>query len=125
MELIARTLPPDEWAAKLVGTSLEGMPLNPEHALVVVVEQDGVVVACWSAQTVVHVEGLWEKDGHRGGAGVGRALLTHMVAELLKAGVVEAITQSDSSPIDAMLEKVGARRVPGIAWVLPLHTIGG
>lgn len=118
--LHARVLPPEEWAEKLKGTTLDHMPLDPDHSGVIVVEVAGQVVACWAAMTTVHVEGLWEAESHRGHAGVGRALLTTMLDYLRLHHVPEVLTNAATPEVELMLTTIGAQRLPGSAWVLSL-----
>ena len=120
--MTARVLAPEEWAAKLVGTSLAQAAYDPAEAFVLVVENaEGEVVGCWSAVNTVHVEGIWERPDHRGHAGVGRALLVGMVQELQARGVREVLTNADTPEIEAMLQKVGAIRLPGTCWLLKVR----
>lgn len=117
---VARRLPPEEWEAKLVGTPLHHQPLDPEHTLIMVVEEDGQVVACWAALTCVHLEGLWSAPEGRGGAGRARALLEAMAGELTKVGVAEAITTAIDPKVEGLIAHVGGRQIPGSQWVIPL-----
>lgn len=119
----ARVLPPAEWAEKLAGTPLEGMPLDPAFAVVVVVEMSGKVVAQWTAQNVVHVEGLWIDETCRGHAGVARALLQTMVERLQAGGVVEVMTSTDAPSVVGMVTKMGGRQMPGDLYVIPVAAI--
>ncbi len=118
--LIGRVLPAEEWAEQLQGTALEGAQLDPAHSDVIVVEHDGRVVACWAIMSIIHVEGLWEAEDHRGHAGVSRALLEATVAELRRSGVGEVLTQSLTPEVDTLCEKAGGKRVPGQTWVIPV-----
>ncbi len=121
---VARVLPPEEWGAVLVGTPLADAPLNPQHSIVVVVEQDGRVVAQWVAMTTVHVEGLWEAEDVRGAAGVSRALLRQMIQTLRDNQVGEVLTQALTPEVTAMIEHAGGRRLPGDTWVIPIGAEG-
>jgi N-acetylglutamate synthase-like GNAT family acetyltransferase len=99
MVMTTRVLPPHEWP-RLVGTELETVceSLPHEHAKVLVVEADGEIVACWALLSVLHVEGVWIRPGHRARGAVGRRLLQGMaelVAESGGAGVVSAACTPD------------------------------
>lgn len=118
--LRARLLPPAEWATALVGTALEGAPLDPALAFIIVVERDGQTIACWSAQSVPHVEGLWKHPDHREDLGVSRLLLQTMMDQLIAQGVQEVLTNADTAEVEALLEKVGGRPLPGRTWVIPI-----
>lgn len=112
-----RVLPEDEWVEKLAGTALAGHRLRPAHAVVIVVEHDGQVVACWAAFDTVHVEGLWIHPDHRGRAVVARTLLNGMLAELHASGVAEVVTNADTPEIEALLRRVAAVQLPGSSWL--------
>ncbi len=119
----ARVLPPEEWAERLTGTSLDGMHLDPDHSVVILVEDGGPggqVLACWAAITTVHVEGLWEAPAARGHAGVARALLTTMLSTLREHHIAEVLTNAATPEVEAMLNHIGAIQLPGTAWVLDL-----
>ena len=121
--LVGRVLDPREWAEKLQGTALEGAALDPVFSSIVVVEVDGIVVACWAIMTAVHVEGLWEAETYRGHAGVSRALLSATVAELQRHHVAEVLTQSLTPEVGTLCEKAGGRKVPGQTWVIPVKEL--
>lgn len=122
-EIKGRLLPPEEWAVKLAGTSLENAEatLDPAYCRVVVVEQGDQVVACWATMSIIHVEGLWQAPD--AGAGVSRALLTAMIGVLKESGAVEVLTQSLSPAVDTLIEKAGGRKVPGQTWVIPVKEL--
>lgn len=124
--LHGRILPPEEWETVLAGTPLaDGLVLlDPNHSFIAVVEQDGLVVAQCAAMTTVHLEGLWEAEAVRGHAGVGRALLAILVAELHRHAVGEVLSQSLTTDTDALFEQAGGRKVPGTTWVIPLSQEG-
>ncbi len=115
----ARILPVAEWP-RLAGTPLADHALNPTGCTVVVVEQQGQIVAQWAALAVVHVEGLWIAPDVRGHAGVSRALLTAMLDMLTTHQVGEVLTQAETPDVVAMIRKAGGTRVPGETWVIPV-----
>ena len=59
-----RQLPPEEWD-KLKGTTLEGYAphMDPRRTRVVVVEDEGQIVACVALMFVLNAHGLWGKTG--------------------------------------------------------------
>ena len=66
--LTARLLPFAEWG-RLAPTSLvalAALPAEPPDLLVVVVEDAGRIVACWSAFSATLLEGLWRDPDHAG-----------------------------------------------------------
>lgn len=119
----ARVLPPEEWS-RLADTPLQAAALDPESALVVVVESHGTIVGCWAAMNTMHVEGLWISPDHQGHAGTARALMTTMVRELLAAGVEAVLTNAATPEVEVMIKKAGGRQVPGTLWFIPLTDKG-
>lgn len=115
----ARILPPAEWS-RLADTPLKAASLDPDSAMVVVVEHHGTIIGCWAAMNTMHVEGLWIAPEHQGHAGTARALMTTMVEELLKAGVEAVLTNAATPEVEAMIQKAGGRQVPGSLWFIPL-----
>ena len=122
-KLAARVLPPEEWAEKLAGTSLEGTPLRPQFTRILVVEAAGRVVACVAAFTSVHVEGLWEAETHRGNPGVSRALLNALVAELVAGDVGEILSQTSNPEIADLFRSLGGQELPGDTFVIPVKGV--
>lgn len=118
----ARVLPFAEWW-RLGGTELDhlsGLDQEPEGVRVVVVEQEGELVACWASVTAMHVEGLWYRPDKHHSSAVGRALLEEMTRLLQSAGATEVLTLAVSEEIEAMIARVGGRLVPGRLWVFPV-----
>lgn len=122
-ELTGRVLPPEEWAAKTMGTPLEGRPLNPACSRVVVVEQDGQVVACVAVLTLVHAEELWEAPQVRGQVGVSRTLLETLVQLLQHEQVPEVLAQSLTDHTDHIFETAGGTPLPGTCYVIPVEPV--
>ena len=118
--MTARLLPPEEWAAKLQGTPLHASVLDPASSWVFVVEQDGVVIGHLAAMNTMHLEGLWIAPDHQGHAGVAKALMRVVVEALVGAGVEGVLSQATDSTMEATLERVGGKRVPGSTWFLSL-----
>lgn len=101
--MTARVLPVEEWG-KLAGTDLDGLPLDPRFAEVLVVEQDGAIVGslallttlhaeCLSVQGVAATRALWkllrERVQAAGGTAVwGAALAANMHRLLTRHGEV-------------------------------------
>ena len=64
-EVTRRVLPRDEYW-RLAGTDLwAALPTLPENVCVVVVEQDGEIVACIGLVPLWHVEGAWVDPANR------------------------------------------------------------
>lgn len=116
---VARVLPPDEWAER----TPEFLPLPPEHAIVVVVEEGGPggrILAKWGAMTAVHVHGLEVVEDARKHPSVAGALLSTMVTALLSMGVAEVLTQAETADVEALIQHAGGNKLPGSLWVIPL-----
>ncbi len=120
--LTARLLPSSEWSA-LAGTELDHLSHlspPPEGVLVVVVEQDAQIVACWAAVQTIHVEGLWKREDFRGDLAAGRLLLTTMLDLLRANDVSEVLTSAISSEVEVMLTRIGGSPIPGRLWHFPV-----
>jgi hypothetical protein len=120
--MTASLLPFAEWS-RLRGTELDHlatMAADPGGVVVVVVEQDAQIVACWAAVQTVHVEGLWQAEAFRTHAGVGRLLLGRMLSLLREHAVTEVLTSATSSDVEAMLTKLGGSPIPGRLWHFPI-----
>lgn len=117
-----RFLPPEEWP-RLKGTEAETLwpVLSPESARVIVVEEDGEIVATWTAMRVVHMECIWVKPSHRGRLGVVRGLLAglrHVAAEWDLRGVV---TSSLNAMVSDLIRRFGGSPLPGEMYVMPVE----
>ncbi len=116
-----RLLPPDEWP-KLAGTELETVwpVLDREKARVMVVEDGGQIVACWSMFPVFHVEGVWLHPDYRGHVGVVGKLLGFMRQLAHAAGVKSVMTGCLSSNVADYLDRIGAVPLEGRQYVIPI-----
>jgi N-acetylglutamate synthase-like GNAT family acetyltransferase len=117
--MTTRLLPPEEWA-RLAGTELDGVWANlPASARVVVVEdEEGRIVGCWSLFSVLHVEGVWIAPEHRGRSAVARRLLVGMRHQARDMGASGVCTAAVSDDVRALLDHLGAARVPGDHYVM-------
>jgi len=118
-----RILPPEEWP-RLAGTEAETVwpHLNPDNARVLVVEDDGEIVATWTLMRVVHAECIWVKPSHRGLVSVARRLLMGLreIASALGAGKVW--TASLSPEVTDLILRFGGEPVPAAEhFILPLE----
>lgn len=119
--MISRLLPRDEWH-RLAGTELEAAAsVLPADAQVLVIEDNGEIVGCWSVIPYVHVEGLWIAPAHRKRSSVGRRLLTGMrrVAQALGADVV--LTAATDDTVRQLITEYGGVSLPGTHHVLPVR----
>lgn len=121
--ITTRVLPREEWGL------LEGFDVGaygailPAHATVIVVEQDGQIVGCWSGVPTFHyhVEGLQIKPAFQKHARVALALLRAMQAHVTSEGVANVLTGCASSEVRGLLEHVGATKLPMDIYGWPLE----
>lgn len=113
-----RLLPPDEWP-RLVGTELETVypRMTPGLDAVMVVEDEGEIIACWASILMRHLEGVWIAPAHRGKSSAARRLLVGMGKYVGGGGVM---TGAGSEEVRAMLERLGAVKVPVDQYVFAL-----
>jgi hypothetical protein len=120
--MTTRILDSSEWAAKLVGTELEvAIPYLPADTQVIVVEdEDGHVVGCWSVICYVHVEGVWIAPPHRKRGTVARRLLRAMRQVVRSLGASVVLTGADTDDVRQLLGTLGATKLPGDHYKLPI-----
>lgn len=123
--MTARVLPFAEWA-RLAGTDLDPLwsALDPREARIVVVEQDGAIVGHHVLLRVLHAECLWIHPAHRGRSSVARRLWSAVQAEVTAAGAAGVITTAVDDPVRELLGHVGATRIPGDHYFVPIHPKG-
>ena len=120
--MTARELPPAEWH-RLEGTELGPARdvLSPAWCRVLVVEDDhGQIIGCWSLQSLLHVEGVWIHPDHRTKGGVARALLRTMRGWVRDAGGTGVLSGALTTEIGSLLESLGAFKLPGTAYAWPI-----
>lgn len=119
--MIARVLPREEWSRLAVtGFPLLGSTLRPEDSEVVVIEDEGRIVASMGTFRVTHFESLWIAPEYRGNAGLAR--------RLMKAGVKSAKKWADewvwgtsgTDHMNGILERVGGEKMPVDSFAVPL-----
>lgn len=116
--MTTRQLPREEWF-RLVGTELESLvPILPETARVLVVEDADMIVGCWAFFPVVHAEGIWIAESHRGRASVGRRLLTGMRETVSEMGASVISTAAMTPEVASLLSHIGAVELPGTHYAL-------
>jgi len=112
--MIARLLPPEEWT-RLAGTEAEEFVpyLKQDAAKVIVVEQDGAIIACQVLQPILHAEGIWIHPDHRKRSSAGRRLWD-MVKSTAREhfGVQWMATGCASADVERLLAHVGAVKLP-------------
>ena len=119
--MITRILPTEEWG-RLQGNALSMLLpyVRQEDVQVLVVEDEGKIIATWAVMRITHLEGLWCDPAYRGNAGVTRRLigLANQVAAPTSQGWV--MTGSDTDHVAALLRRVGGKKIPMDTWVMPL-----
>ncbi len=95
----------------------------PGDVDVVVVEDEGQVVACMTVLRAVHLEGVWIEPNHRK-AGVTRSLLRLSVKLATHCGARWAFAGSADGDrhMPVVLSKLGGVKVPMDTYVLPLES---
>lgn len=109
--MITRLLPPSEWTrldpAKMKLPAIEAASVDGD---VVVVEDHGEIVGCWSVMTCVHVEGLWIDPRYRRKVAVGRRLWNAMKDIVKRRGAHGAlmcvVTEENTARIQSQLHGV-------------------
>ncbi len=124
--MVARVLPHDQWH-RLDGTELHSVypHLDPHVTKIVVVESEGVIVACWSLFPVHHVEGIWVHPSHRGKGRAFKLLLQQMGEVATMEGAERVMTGCLSDQVRELLEHFGADEVPGQQFMLRTSALRG
>jgi hypothetical protein len=118
--MTSRVLPRDEWP-RLVGTEAgEIWPHLPEGSLPVVVEHDGAIVGCHVLIPYWHVECLWIAPNARGRGAVARRLWAAVRETARFMHVRTAFTAALDDRVRGLLEHVGAMKLPGDHYCVPL-----
>lgn len=114
--MTSRILPREEWHTL---PDIGALPL-PDGSRPVVVEHDGVIVGCHVLMPIWHVEGLWIAPDHRGRSSVARRLWARVQQEACAIGVKAVVTAAVDDRVCRLLAHVGASRVPGDAYLVPV-----
>lgn len=115
-----RILPPEEWP-RLAGTEAESVwpHVKPDTARVLVVEDDGQIVATLMLLTVLHAECLWVKSSHRRSAGF--ALMRGMRSEAADLGASHVVGASRTPAVSKLIRHVGGKPIPAEFFVVPME----
>ena len=117
----ARVLPPEEWD-RLDDPRLP-VPfvpyVNPENAEVVVVEQDGRIVAMMTVFKATHIEGPWI-DPEARGLGVTRSLLRRATELAREDGSRWVYAGAADDRMRGILGRLKAVQIPMDTYVMPL-----
>ncbi len=120
--MISRVLPKEEWP-RLKGTEAETVwpHLNPARASVIVVEDDGLIVGCHVLMYVLHAECLWIAPEHRGKGSVARRLWMAVQRAVRSCGATSLVTGACDDTVRGLLMHVGATRLPGEQYTVPIR----
>jgi hypothetical protein len=111
----ARVLPPEEWSRLGEERAAFYSSVNPEDVRVVVVEDEGEIVATMAVMRMTHWECYWQAPETAGNAGITRALLRGAAAEAEKFAPHWYLANSDSEEMNDTLRRLGGE-------FLPVHT---
>lgn len=116
-----RMLPYAEWS-RLVGTEAEEVwpHLDPLKSHVIVLEEDGQIIACHVLMQVLHAECLWVHPDHRQPA-VSRTLWNAVQTHARSLGATTLATAANDDRVMRLLAYVGAIKLPGEHYVIPLE----
>jgi hypothetical protein len=120
-----RILPPAEWV-RLEGTPL-GQELGklalgaPGLTVFVVEDKDGHIVGHWSAFVALHGEQVWVHPADRKRGVVVRHLLRAQAEFAATLGATHYITHSASAEVSRLLDTLGAARLPGDPYSVPVR----
>lgn len=120
--MTTRILPPSEWP-RLAGTELETVypHMDPDQSDVVVVEQDGRIVACWALLRVYHVEGLWVAPEYRKRGRAGWRLLEAMRGLCRRVGARAVCTAACTPEVARLITQLRGVPLPGDQYMLPME----
>lgn len=122
--ITARILPYDEWSKVADRPPFDQAGLPDEsvaaHWEIIVVEDDGEIVASCSLSDQVHWDGFSVNPSHQGNPAVFRQLLVYSLLQLQTAQVPGAhLTVPENQPgLEAMVERFGFVRAPGHLYVI-------
>ena len=124
MTLTTRILERAEYGERLAGTDLGTVAaLLPDDTRIIAVEDDGVLVGCWSLVPVWQAEGLWMAPAAAQSATVGRRLLRAMRQQAADVGACVVLTGATTEPVRQLLTKVGAQELPVHLYAWPMETV--
>lgn len=121
--MIARVLDQSEWdkipAEAKLRERLDYM--NSDNVDVIVVEDAGKVVACWSVMRQTWLEGCYIVPEYRGNAGAVRRLMRKTYSVASQWGDRFLWTGAVTDCVRELIERLGGKEVPMSVHVLPLR----
>lgn len=119
--MTCRVLPPALWHRLPAETEIPWDRLDPARNQVLVTEHDGAITGCVVLMQVAHAEFLWIAPGYRGRVSVGRRLLERVQREARRLSAPTLVMAALSKTMNGILCGLGAERLPGDHYVLPLQ----
>lgn len=116
--MTTRVLPCEEWP-RLMGTDAAAIwpTLDPMRTAIVVVEDDGLIIAHHILLFVLHAEALWVHPEHRKGI-VGGRLWAAVKLAVRGAGSRGFVTAAIDDDVRSLIAKVGGMPIPGSHFVV-------
>ena len=116
----SRILPREEWDRLEVTKLTPIFPdFRPEDTEVVVVEEDGEIIASAIVLRVVHLESLWISP-KKTNSMAGKHLWRGVVESAKKWAGPIAMAQTGVNKVCRILEKLGGVKLPADSYVVPL-----
>ena len=110
-----RLLPLAEWDRLAVTGLPPFLPhVRPEDINVVVVEEDGKIVASLAVMRMTHWEAAWVDKDRRGNGGIVRALLKGAVEASRPFTSHWVIAQADQEHVKDILSRLGGVKIPDV-----------
>lgn len=120
--MTSRILPPIEWPRLAHTEAATVYPhLDPLKSSVIVVEKDGVIVGCHILLNVLHAECLWIDPACRGQSSVARRLWDAVQVKAKMLGARTIVTAACDDRIRGLLAHVGAKKLDGDHYVIPVR----
>lgn len=123
--MVTRLLPTTEWH-RLQGSEVgKALPYhNRDDVQIIVVEDEGQIVAMWAVLKVVQLEGVWIAPAYRKRGTVAKRLLDRTMAVARAKAPYFAFTGSQSADVSQLLEKhLHAVKMPMDQYVIPLREV--
>ena len=91
--------------------------VRPEDSQVVVVEEDGRIVASWTVLRMTHLEGAWVDPAYRN-AGTVRRLLRKVGEAVREWSNGLVVTSANDDSVKGILDRMNARKVDVETYLL-------